>query len=100
MIRSGEYVGKVYGDFTEEGIKTVFIRKHPASGISLVCWRMGFNASARSDGGTQYCWVEVSFRDVNDTVLALYRSQVLNAVNVSPAGWVELSVNQKIDPVS
>ena len=101
MVRSGKYVGKVYGDFTGGGNQNGFYQETSSEAGSV--WTAGGWALTHPQDlmvGLNTCWVEVSFRDANDTVLALYRSQVLNALNVSPAGWVELSVNQKIDPVS
>ena len=50
--------------------------------------------------GNLQTWIEVSFRNASDTILALYRSQVLTSGNVTPGSWMSLPVTNQLDTVT
>ena len=101
MIRSGDYVSKVYGDFNGENNQNGFYEEINSEVGSV--WSAGGWALTHPQDlmvGLNTSWLEVSFRNGNDAVLALYRSQVLDAGNVNPGSWMELSVTRKLDPTT
>jgi beta-glucanase (GH16 family) len=99
QTHSGTYVAKVFGDYN--GIENFngFFQDHPASPGSR--WTAsGWALSHPQDllSGNAESWIEVSFRDSNDDVIGLYRSQILKAGTFPPNQWIDLQVTNQYDP--
>ena len=99
LTRSGEYVTKVFGDFTGGENFNGFYQDVDAASGSL--WEAGGWALTHPQDlmlGSNTAWIEVSFRDPADTILSLYRSQKLTSANVTPEAWINLEVTEKLNP--
>ncbi|MGC6456102.1 MAG: family 16 glycosylhydrolase [Coraliomargaritaceae bacterium] len=101
MVRSGSHAGKVFGDFSGPNNENGFYQELPVEAGSI--WSASGWALTHPQDlmvGQNMSWIDVRFLAADSTVLALYRSQVLNANNVTPGTWMELSVTQKLDPAT
>lgn len=102
LSHTGAYVGKHWGQFTGAANYSGSYQDVVAGAGSI--WSAGgFAFSHELDlmaAGNKF-WFEVTFRDSSDTVLALYRSYVLDPA--SPEGftastWYSLPVTNQYDP--
>jgi beta-glucanase (GH16 family) len=50
--------------------------------------------------GQNIAWIEVTFRDADANVLALYRSALITTNTVAAGAWINLSVTNQYDPGS
>ncbi|MGA0846867.1 MAG: family 16 glycosylhydrolase, partial [Luteolibacter sp.] len=98
QTRSGNFVGKIYGDFIgSENYNGCYqdITAIPNSEWQADGWAMSHPQDLMS--GQNQAWIEVTFRDDEDRVLSLYRSEVMTAQELLPGQWQKLSVNTQID---
>ena len=98
LTHSGTYVGKMYGDFTGgENFNGCYqdIPADPGSIWTADGWALTHAQDLMQPVNTS--WIEVSFRNASDTVLALYRSDVLDSGNVSVSSWMHLPVTNELD---
>ena len=101
LTHAGTYVGKTYGSFSG-GYNANGYFQDAVAGPGSVWSAGGFALSHQQgliQGGNQF-WFEMSFRDASDTVLTLFRSDVLDPNN--PAGvtqnlWYSLPVTNAYD---
>jgi beta-glucanase (GH16 family) len=99
LTHSGTYVGKIYGDFDgTENYNGCYqdVAAEPGSIWNADGWALTHAQDLFS--GNLETWIEVSFRDVSDTVLALYRSDVLTPGNVAVSSWMYLAVTNQLNP--
>jgi beta-glucanase (GH16 family) len=99
LTHSGNYVGKIYGDFTGgENFNGCYqdIPAEPGSLWSADGWALTHAQDLMQAPNTT--WIEVTFRNASDTILALYRSEVLNRGNVSVSSWMHLLVTNQLSP--
>ena len=94
---------KVSPDLTTYNVNFSGVFQDYMSGPGATCSASGwvYAPSASLLAGQNSAWVEVTFRDANATVLALYRSALVT--NVSGGGfpqntWVNLPVTNACDP--
>lgn len=101
LVRNGNYVAKVFGDFSgvenDNGIYQE-ISAEAGSTWSAEAWVLTHPQDLMS--GDNSFDIEVSFRDANDTILEIYRSPVLDANTITAETWTQLNVSQKIDPIT
>jgi beta-glucanase (GH16 family) len=98
LTHSGTYAGKIYGDFDgSENYNGCYqdVVAEPGSIWSADGWALTHVQDLIQ--GNLESWIEVTFRDASDTILALYRSKVLTPGNVSPSSWMHLSVTNQLD---
>lgn len=101
LTHSGTFVAKTFGDFTGGENFNGFYQDLPAEPGSLWLadgWALTHPQDLLSGGNSS--WIEVTYRDAADTVLALYRSPALEASTVPAGTWVYLPVTNEIDPAS
>ncbi len=99
QTHSGNYVAKVFGDYSGEENYNGFYQDRPASPGSR--WTAsGWALSHPQDlmSGDAESWIEVSFRDSTDGVIGLYRSQILEGGAFTPNQWIDLQVTHQYDP--
>lgn len=98
MTHSGEYVCKVFGDFTGaenyNGFYQDVIAK-PGSQWTAAGWALTHSQDLMV--GENSAWIEVSFRDAADTILSCYRSALLTSANVSAGSWMNREVTEELD---
>ncbi len=98
LTHSGIYVGKTWGQFTGLANYNGFYQDAVAASGSVwsaAGWALTHHQDLISGGNT--CWIEVTFRDATDTVLALYRSANIDASS-TPDTWIYLPVTNQLDP--
>ncbi|MEP4076362.1 glycoside hydrolase family 16 protein [Haloferula sp.] len=101
LTHSGEYVAKVFGDFDgNENYHGFYqdVTAAPGSQWSAEGWALTHPQDLMA--GDNSAWIEVTFRDSGDQVLALYRSETLTTSNITPGSWMNLKVSEEFDPVS
>lgn len=101
LTHSGTFTAKVFGDFTGAENYNGFyqdVTVEAGSEWNADGWMLTHPQDLMS--GTNTSWIEVLFMDDSDTVLSLYRSQVLTSSNVTPAEWENVIVNQQYDPTT
>jgi hypothetical protein len=95
----GDYQGGSQFDGMYQDIKTVTA----ADVFSADGWLYSYGSDYFAQNGQNLLWIEVTFRDADLNVLALYRSQVVtsNSSYVLPPGlWVDLPVTNQYDPTT
>jgi beta-glucanase (GH16 family) len=100
--RSGTNYFKVFGQFTTS-TNYSGVYQDSASAAGAVYSADGWAYSASSDGGgihgQDMTWLEVTFRDVSNNVLALHRSDVVTGANIASYGgldaWLHLPITNK-----
>src|ERR1051326_7622051 len=101
LTYSGQYVGKTYGSFTG-GFNVNGCYQDTVAAPGSVWSGGGFALSHQQDliqGGNKF-WFEVTFRDAGNTILALYRSYVLDpngADGVTSNLWYNLPATNQYD---
>ncbi len=98
LTHSGIYVGKTWGQFTGLANYNGFYQDAVAASGSVwsaAGWALTHHQDLISGGNT--CWIEVTFRDATDAVLALYRSANIDASS-TPDTWIYLPVTNQLDP--
>jgi beta-glucanase (GH16 family) len=101
LTHSGQYVAKVFGDFTGGENDNGFcqdILAEPGSLWLADSWALTHPQDLMV--GENITWIEVSFRDAADTVLSLYRSPVLTSANITAGSWMNLKVTEELDPTT
>ena len=89
---------KVFGQFTGEENYSGFYQTVPASpGWRYAAEGWAFTQSKDRLAGGNSAWVEVTFRDGNANVLALFRSAAMTAATPANA-WVRLAPTEQHDP--
>ena len=103
---SGTNYFKVYQAFTGVTNNTGIYQDY-ISGPGAVYWASGWAYTSASDtlAGHNAAWIEVTFRDVNAHILALYRSAVITTNTIAdkafPAGtWINLPVTNQYNPAT
>jgi beta-glucanase (GH16 family) len=99
LTHSGTFAAKIFGDFT--GAENFNGMYQELAAEPETTWNAsGFALTHPQDlmVGSNTSWLEVTFRDDSDDVLALHRSDILTADNVTPASWMELTVTNELDP--
>jgi len=99
LTHSGRFTAKVFGDFDGSENYNGFYQELEATAGTK--WKAdGWALTHPQDlmSGTNSAWIEVSFRDAADTVLALYRSSVLTTSNITAGSWMSLEVTDQLDP--
>ena len=98
LTHSGTYVGKIYGDFDGgENYNGCYqdVVAEPGSIWTADGWALTHVQDLIQPGITS--WIEVSFRNASDTILALYRSKELDSGNISASSWMYLPVTNQLD---
>jgi hypothetical protein len=105
LSRTGQFVGKEYGQFIGPGNMTGIYQDAvagPGSIWSAGGWALSHHQDLLSGGNT--FWFEVSFRDSGNSILALYKSGANNGGLIAPLDaaltpdtWLELSVTNQMD---
>ena len=101
LTHSGVYVGKTYGSFTG-GYNVNGCYQDAVAAPGSVWSAGGFALSHQQDliqGGNQF-WLEVTFRDSGNGLLALFRSKILDpnsADGVTSNLWYNLPVTNQYD---
>jgi hypothetical protein len=101
LTHSGEYVAKVFGDFTGGQNYNGFYQD--VATVSGSVWSAsGWALSHPQDlmVGDNTTWIEVSFRDAGEAILSLYRSPILTAASVTPGSWMNLEVTKELNPAT
>lgn len=70
----------------------------PGAVYSASGW--GYISSANPLAGQNEAWLEVTFRDVNANILALYRSAIIAAGSVTPNTWINLPITNQYNPTT
>jgi beta-glucanase (GH16 family) len=103
-VRTGNNYFKVYQAFTGavnySGIYQDYIS---GPGATYVADGWAYTASGDALAGQNAAWIEVTFRDANGTILALYRSKLIttNAINsgeFAKSIWINLPITNQYDP--
>jgi beta-glucanase (GH16 family) len=95
---SGTNYFKVYGQFTGANNFSGAYQDHPCSpGNSYTADGGAYTLSSDEIAAGNNAWIEVTFRDANTNVLALYRSSILDSTMPANA-WVELPVTNQYNP--
>ena len=107
IAHSGSNYFKVYQAFTGAinytGIYQDYIS---AAGTVYSADGWAYTASTDTIAGQNLAWIEVTFRDANANILALYRSALITtnhalATSVFPIGkWVDLAVTNQYNPAT
>ena len=96
-VHSGSNVFKLFGQFTgSENYSGVFrdTPTVPGAAFTADSWALTPNSDSIAGGNT--VWIEVSFRNAAENILAMYRTGIINAS--SPAGvWLNLAVTNQLD---
>lgn len=103
VAHSGSHYLKMYQDFSAGGVNFSGVYQDYISGPGARYFAEGWAESLSTDllAGHNAAWVEVTFRDADAKILALYRSAVLTnfAGGTFPAGaWLDLAVTNQCDP--
>lgn len=103
--RSGSHYLKVFQNSGAGGVNYSGVYQDYISGPGAEYTADGWAESPATDllAGQNSTWLEVTFRDADANILALYRSAVLTNFSggTFPAGaWIELAVTNQCDPVS
>ena len=48
--------------------------------------------------GDNTAWIETTFRDSNNNVLALYQSEISTSTSVTPGDWMLLETTNQLHP--
>ncbi len=106
IARTGANSLKVYQAYTGAANYTGVYQDY-ISGPGAIYSADGWAYTSASDklAGQNAAWIEVTFRDANANVLALYRSAMITTNTIAsgafPTGtWVNLSVTNQYDPGS
>src|SRR5580658_6872700 len=106
MAQSGTNYLKVYQQFTG-AVNYSGVYQDNLSGAGAVYSADGWAYSSASDtlAGQNVAWIEVTFRDTNANVLALYRSAMITTNTIAsrafPTGtWIDLPVTNQYNPGS
>lgn len=95
---SGTNYFKVYGQFTSANNFSGAYQDHPCSPGSIYIADGGaYTLSSDEIAAGNNAWIEVTFRDANTNVLALYRSAILDST-MPVNTWVELPVTNQYNP--
>ena len=102
VAHSGACYLKTYGQFIATNNYSGIYQDNPSS-PGAVYSADGWTYTASSDGngihGQDAIWLEVSFRDVSDNALALYRSVVVTSNNLASFGgvntWFDLPITNQ-----
>jgi beta-glucanase (GH16 family) len=97
---SGSNYFKVYGAFTANDNWTgIFQDVSSAPGAVYTANGWGFSMSTDAIHGQDQFWLEVTFRDLSSTTLALYRSDIITETNIAGYGglstWFNLPVTNQ-----
>jgi len=100
LTHSGRYVFKTFGQFSG-GPNYNGIYQDVVAGPGSVWSAEGWALSHQQDriGGGNTAWLEVTFRDATDVILALYQSAKVDAAT-PPNTWAFLAVTNELDPSS
>jgi beta-glucanase (GH16 family) len=99
-VRSGTNSFKVFGQFSgPDNYSGLYQDTVSQPGLNYTAGGWGFTPTGDVLGGANTAWVEVSFRDSSSTILALYRSAVMNAAS-PPGTWLSLAVTNQFDPTT
>ena len=97
---SGTNYFKVYGQFTSANNFSGVYQDNPcAPGATYTADGGGYTLSSDEIAAGNNAWIEVTFRDANTNILALYRSAILDSTMPANA-WVELPVTNQYDPAT
>ena len=91
---------KVFGQFTGGQNDSGFhqtLPTTPGSRFTAESWALTAGNDRLAGGNA--AWLEVTFRDSNTNVLALYRSPAMSA-NSPPGAWVRLAATNRHDPAT
>ncbi|HEV2693748.1 MAG TPA: glycoside hydrolase family 16 protein [Verrucomicrobiae bacterium] len=99
--RTGNNFFKVFQGFTNatnyNGIYQDYI-SGPGAAYTADGWAKTITADALA--GQNAIWLEVTFRDANGNVLALYRSSIITAAAFPKNAWIDLPVTNQCNPNS
>jgi hypothetical protein len=97
LTHAGIYAGKEYGQFIGGG-NTSGMYQDAVAGVGSIWsaggWALTHHQDQLSGGNT--VWLEVSFRNAANEILALYKSSVIDA-SLTPDAYVYLAVTNQID---
>lgn len=99
LTHSGEYVAKVFGGFNGQENINGFYQDIAVEEESL--WRVTAWALTHPQDlmvGDNTAWIETTFRDSNNNVLALYQSEILTSTSVTPGDWMLLETTNQLHP--
>ncbi len=101
LVHSGSHAGKSWGSFTGGYNVNGFFQDVPAEPQSV--WSAaGFALTHQQDmlqPGNRF-WFELTFRDASDTILAMYRSYILDPTNTPDLQlntWLNLTITNEYD---
>lgn len=96
-VHSGSNVFKLFGQFTGgENYSGVFRDTPAVPGATFTAdgWALTPNGDSIAAGNT--AWIEVSFRNAAENILAMYRTAIINSS--TPAGvWLNLAVTNQLN---
>src|SRR6266849_6141306 len=106
VARSGSNYFKVFQGFTG-GVNYNGIYQDYISGAAATYSADGWAYTISTDtlAGQNVAWIEVTFRDANATILALYRSSLITTNSIATGmfpknTWVDLPVTNQYNPVT
>ena len=101
LTHSGTFTFKTFGSFNGVANNTNGVFQDVLTGPGSVWSATGFGLSHVQDfiGGENLAWLQVSFVDSGNNVLAMYRSIFIDPT-VTPSIWNELDVTNQVDPNS
>ncbi len=100
LTHSGAYVGKTYGSFTG-GYNVNGVYADAVAGPGSLWSAGGFALTHQQDliqAGNQF-WLELTFRDVTDTIIGMYRSAIVDPQVQAPVSnvWQNFQVTNQYD---
>ena len=98
LTRSGEYVAKVFGDFTGGENDNGFyqeIAAEPGTIWSASGWALSHPQDLIANGLS--IWIEASFRSANGSILARHRSPEITRASITPGAWEPIEVTEQWD---
>jgi beta-glucanase (GH16 family) len=96
-VHAGTNIFKVFGQFTGSENYSGLFRDTPAApGATFTANGWALTPTGDNLAGANTAWIEVSFRNANEDVLAMFRSAILNSS--TPGGsWLNLAVTNQLD---
>lgn len=101
LTHSGENVAKVFGGFNgQENINGFYqdINVKEETRWQVSAWALTHPQDLMVGNNT--AWIDATFRDVNNNILALYQSEILTSTSVTPGEWMLLETTNQLHPTT
>lgn len=103
VAHDGSHYLKIFQDFSAGGVNYSGVYQDYISGPGTKYQADGWAESLAADqlAGQNAAWLEVTFRDADANVLALYRSAIITNLSMGTfpvSAWIHLNVTNQCDP--